>query len=330
MGDAMVAIITGITGQDGSYLAKYLLDKNYAVVGVSRSKQYIKNIAHIESWIDMQYGDITDSNFIYRLLSAYQPEEFYNLAGMSYVPDCWDKSLAVQVNGVAPIYLLDAIDNVSPNTKFFQASSREIFGNHVGLMDENTPYEVCNPYGSAKLLAHNTVNLYRQKYDMYACSGILFNHESPRRSTNFVTRKITHFAAHHKPGDTLWLGDLDSKRDWGFAGDFVKAYWAMLQQEVPEDYIIGTGELHSVREVCDIAFGYLGLDYRDYVRLDDRFVRNGEIYAPVANPRKARTQLGWKPQVTFKEMITMMLEADLEEVMHEPRNRLQKYGNSTQ
>jgi GDPmannose 4,6-dehydratase len=313
MGVERKAVITGITGQDGSYLAELLLEKEYKVVGVSRSRQYLNNVEHILGDITTRYGDITDTNFIYETLSEHMPDEFYNLASVSTIPECWDKSLAVQVNGVAPIYILDAIRRITPNTKFFQASSREIFGNYPKPMDEMTPYSVENTYASAKLLAHNTVGLYRKRYNLFACSGILFNHESPRRGAEFVTRKITKYVAQRKRHRKLKLGDLDTQRDWGYAGDFVRAMWLMLQQEEPDDYVISTGILHSIREVCEIAFGGVGWDYSDCVELDTRFIRSGEILAPVGNSKKAREILGWKPEVSFREMIQMMLATDLQE-----------------
>ncbi len=249
------------------------------------------------------------------MLLTHRPTELYNLASISSIPECWKRSLAVQVNGVAPLKIMDTILKVSPATKFFQASSREIFGDYPQPMDENTPYSVKNTYGAAKLYAHNMVKLYRNKYNIYACSGILFNHESPRRGKEFVTKKITSFAAKCERGDRLKLGDLSAERDWGYAKDFVKAMWLMLQQDKPDDYVISTGELNSVGDICEIAFSHLGLNYEDYVVTDPEFVRRNDIRAPIGNSTKASRELGWQPTITFEEMIKSMVRYDHEEYL---------------
>ncbi len=317
------ALITGITGQDGSYLAEFLLGKGYKVVGMARrtSTATFERIQHIQDEINVVQGDLHDQSSLVDLIETYQPEEVYNLAAQSFVPVSWSQPvLTGEVTALGVTRLLEAIRLVNAKTRFYQASSSEVFGKvRQTPQKETTPFYPRSPYGVAKVYAHWITVNYRESYEMYAASGILFNHESPRRGIEFVTRKITHGAARIKLGlaGELRLGNLDSRRDWGFAGDYVEAMWLMLQQDAPEDYVIGTGVTHSVREFCEAAFGYLGLNYEDYVVQDERFYRPLEVDQLIADPSKAKIQMGWEPRVAFGELVQMMVEADLKYLAQE-------------
>ncbi len=311
------ALITGITGQDGSYLAEFLLSKGYHVVGMVRrsSTVNLERIAHIQDQIEIVQGDLHDQSSLMDILDEYKPDEIYNLAAQSFVPTSWHQPvLTGEVTALGVTRLLEAIRLVHPQARFYQASSSEMFGKVREVPQrETTPFYPRSPYGVAKVYGHWTTVNYRESYHLFAVSGILFNHESPRRGLEFVTRKITYGVAKIKLGlaKELRLGNLEAKRDWGFAGDYVRAMWLMLQQDQPEDYVVGTGETHSVREFCEIAFDHVGLDYRDFVVQDPRFFRPAEVDLLVADPSKARRKLGWEPTVTFEELVKMMVEADL-------------------
>ncbi|MCS7286944.1 MAG: GDP-mannose 4,6-dehydratase [Anaerolineae bacterium] len=312
------ALITGITGQDGSYLAEFLLEKGYEVIGMVRRTSTVNfsRISHIQDQITLVSGDLLDQSSLIYILEKYQPDEVYNLAAQSFVPTSFEQPVFTgEVTALGVTRLLEAIRIVNPKIKFYQASSSEMFGKAREVpQNENTPFYPRSPYGVAKLYAHWITVNYRESYGIFACSGILFNHESPRRGLEFVTRKVTYNAAKIKLGlaEELRLGNLDARRDWGFAGDYVKAMWLMLQQPEPDDYVVGTGETHSVRELCELAFGYLGLDWKKYVVQDPALFRPADVDLLVADATKARTKLGWKPTVTFEELIKMMVDADLE------------------
>ena len=311
------ALITGITGQDGSYLAELLLAKGYTVYGVRRrtSQAHYGCSEHLKDDINFIYADMTDQASLIRAVEKSQPDEVYNLAAQSFVQTSWEQPvLTAEVNGTGAINLLEAIRLVKSDARFYQASTSEMFGKIQEMpQTERTPFYPRSPYGVAKLFAHWTTVNYRESYPMFTCSGILFNHESPRRGVEFVTRKITHTVARIKYGLTneLRLGNLDAKRDWGYAGDYVKAMWLMLQQDVPDDYVIATGETHTVREFVEKAFEYAGLNYRDYVTIDPRFIRPAEVEVLLGNPEKARTKLGWTPEVNFEQLVHMMMEEDM-------------------
>jgi GDPmannose 4,6-dehydratase len=311
------ALITGITGQDGSYLAELLLAKGYTVYGVRRrtSQAHYGCSEHLKDDINFIYADMTDPSSLIRAVEKSQPDEVYNLAAQSFVQTSWEQPvLTAEVNGTGAINLLEAIRLVKSDARFYQASTSEMFGKIQEMpQTERTPFYPRSPYGVAKLFAHWTTVNYRESYPMFTCSGILFNHESPRRGVEFVTRKITHTVARIKYGLTneLRLGNLDAKRDWGYAGDYVKAMWLMLQQDVPDDYVIATGQTHTVREFVEQAFEYVGLNYRDYVTIDPRFIRPAEVEVLLGNPEKARTKLGWAPEVNFEQLVHMMMEEDL-------------------
>lgn len=317
------ALITGITGQDGSYLAELLLSKGYRVIGMVRrsSTMSYERIQQIQDEIDIIQGDLHDQSSLLDMMEEYKPDEVYNLAAQSFVPTSWNQPvLTGEVTALGVTRILEAIRHVSPNTRFYQASSSEMFGKvHEVPQSETTRFHPRSPYGVAKVYGHWITVNYRESYDMYAVSGILFNHESPRRGLEFVTRKITYGAARIKLGlaKELRLGNLDSRRDWGYAGDYVEAMWRMLQNDEPEDFIVGTGETHSVREFCDKAFSCLGLDYQDYVIQDPRFYRPAEVDLLVANPSKAREKIGWDPVVSLEELVQMMVDADLERLSKE-------------
>lgn len=323
------ALITGITGQDGSYLAEFLLSKGYSVVGMSRRTSTInfERISHIQDAITLVQGDLHDQSSLVSILEEYKPDEVYNLAAQSFVPTSWQQAvLTAEATAVGVLRMLEAIRQTAPATRFYQASSSEMFGKVVEVpQKESTPFYPRSPYGVAKVYGHWITVNYRESYNLYAVSGILFNHESPRRGLEFVTRKVTHGAAAIKLGRAkeLRLGNLDARRDWGFAGDYIRAMWLMLQQEKPGDYVIGTGETHSVRELCEIAFNCVGLDYYDYVVQDPHFYRPAEVDLLISDPAKARKVLGWRPDVGFQELIEMMVEADLqrlEKVLKEQRS----------
>ena len=311
------ALITGITGQDGSYLAELLLSKGYTVVGMSRRTSTInfERIAHVQDQINLIQGDLHDQSSLVAILEEYEPDEVYNLAAQSFVPTSWQQAvLTAEVTAVGVLRLLDTIRQVNPKVRFYQASSSEMFGKVVEVpQNETTPFYPRSPYGVAKVYGHWITVNYRESYNLFALSGILFNHESPRRGFEFVTRKISRAAAAIELGkiSELRLGNLEARRDWGYAADYVRAMWMMLQQEEPKDFVIGTGETHSVREFCEIAFGYLDLDYRNYVVQDPKFYRPAEVDLLVSDPTKARKVLRWEPSVTFRGMVEMMVQADL-------------------
>ncbi|OGO64765.1 MAG: GDP-mannose 4,6-dehydratase [Chloroflexi bacterium RBG_19FT_COMBO_55_16] len=317
------AIITGITGQDGSYLAEFLLAKGYEVVGMVRRSSTItfERIQHIQDEITIIQGDLHDQSSLVDVIERYRPDEVYNLAAQSFVPTSWNQPvLTGEVTGLGVTRLLEAIRLVNPQTRFYQASSSEMFGKVREVpQNERTPFYPRSPYGVAKVYGHWITVNYRESYDLYAVSGILFNHESPRRGLEFVTRKVSYGVARIKLGQAkeLRLGNLDARRDWGYAGDYVAAMWCMLQRSTAEDFVIGTGQTHSVREFCELAFNYVGLDYQDYLVQDPKFYRPAEVDVLVSDPRKANRELGWQPRVGFEELIHMMVDADLKRLARE-------------
>jgi len=317
------ALVTGVTGQDGSYLAEFLLEKGYEVIGMVRRTSTVnfERIKHIQDKITLASGDLVDQVSIIDVLREHRPDEVYNLAAQSFVPISWSQPvLTGEVTALGVTRVLDAIRIVDPTIRFYQASSSEMFGKvRETPQNENTPFYPRSPYGVAKVYGHWITVNYRESYDLFACSGILFNHESPRRGLEFSTHKVTYGVARIKLGlaNELRMGNLDSKRDWGYAGDYVKAMWLMLQQDEPDDYVVGTGRTHSVRELCEVAFGYLDLDWRDHVVVDPKFLRPADVDFLVADATKARTKLGWEPAVTFEELIQMMVAADLEALKKE-------------
>jgi GDPmannose 4,6-dehydratase len=317
------ALITGITGQDGSYLAEFLLSKGYQVIGMVRRSSTVtfERIQHIQDDITIAQGDLHDQSSLVSIIETYQPDEVYNLAAQSFVPTSWSQPvLTAEATALGVTRLLEAIRLVNPKARFYQASSSEMFGKVREVPQrETTPFYPRSPYGVAKVYGHLITVNYRESYGMFAVSGILFNHESPRRGLEFVTRKITYGAARIKLGlaNELRLGNLEARRDWGFAGDYVVGMWLMLQQDEAEDFVLGTGVTHSVREFCELAFSHLGMDYRQYVVQDPRFFRPAEVDLLVADPTKAHQKLGWRPTVSFEELVRMMVEADLKRVSQE-------------
>ncbi|MGA9399086.1 MAG: GDP-mannose 4,6-dehydratase [Anaerolineaceae bacterium] len=314
------ALITGITGQDGSYLAELLLSKGYTVVGMVRRSSTVtfERIRHIQDQVSIVQGDLHDQSSLVEILEENEPTEIYNLAAQSFVPTSWNQPvLTGEVTGLGVTRLLEAIRHVNPKIRFYQASTSEMFGKVVEVpQKESTPFYPRSPYGVAKLYGHWITINYRESYDLFAASGILFNHESPRRGLEFVTRKITHGVARIKKGlaKEIRLGNLESRRDWGFAGDYVRAMWQMLQLPAPEDYVIGMGETHSVRELCELAFSHAGLDYSKYVIQDPKFYRPAEVDLLVSDPTKAHTKLGWLPEENFTTLIQKMVDADMDRV----------------
>lgn len=312
-----VALITGITGQDGSYLAEWLLGKGYRVVGMVRRTSTVnyQRIAHIQEQIDIVHGDLLDQGSLYEIFDAFHPDEVYNLGGQSDVQLSWSQAvLTADSTALGVTRLLDCLRQTTPGARFYQASTSEMFGDaRQSPQNEETRLNPRNPYGVAKVYGHLITQNYRKHHRMFAVSGILYNHESPRRGKAFVTRKITRSVAQIKLGllDELRLGNLEAQRDWGFAGDYVRAMWLMLQQDEPDDFVIGTGEAHSVREFCEIAFDHLGLDYRDYVVVDPQYYRPAEVFPLVADPTHAHEKLGWQPEVGFDALVKMMVDADL-------------------
>ena len=311
------ALITGITGQDGSYLAESLLDKGYDVIGMVRRSSTVnyERIAHIQRAIQFVNGDLLDQMSLIDAVKEHNPDEVYNLAAQSFVQTSFGQPvLTGETTALSVTRILDAIRNVDPTTRFYQASSSEMFGKVAEVpQNEDTPFYPRSPYGVAKVYGHWITVNYRESYNLHASSGILFNHESPRRGLEFVTRKISYGAASIKLGleKKLVLGNLDAKRDWGFAGDYVEAMWLMLQEDSPDDYVICTGETHSVREFCQVAFGHLGLSYEDHVEVNEKFFRPAEVDLLVGDYSKASTKLGWTPRTTFEELVTMMVDADM-------------------
>ena len=314
------ALITGITGQDGSYLAEFLLEKGYRVVGMVRRTSTINfdRLQHFQDDIEIVQGDLLDQMSLVDILQDVQPDEVYNLAAQSFVPTSWKQPvLTGEFTALGVTRVLDAIRIVNPQIKFYQASSSEMFGKVQEVpQTEATPFYPRSPYGVAKVYGHWITINYRESYDLFACSGILFNHESPRRGIEFVTHKVTHAAARIKLGlqKEVRLGNLDSRRDWGYAGDYVRAMWLMLQQDKPVDYVISTGETHSVKELCQTAFGHVGLNWEDHVVVDQKFYRPAEVDLLIGNPAKAKAELGWEPTISFEALIQMMVDADLKAI----------------
>jgi len=313
----MRALITGITGQDGSYLTELLLEKGYEVIGMVRraSTESFERINHVKDKITLVQADLLDQLSIVNIIDEYRPQEVYNLAAQSFVPTSWNQPvLTGEFNALGVTKMLEAIRLVDKNIRFYQASSSEMFGKVKEVpQTEKTPFHPRSPYGVSKVYGHWITINYRESYGIHANSGILFNHESPRRGLEFVTRKITYGAAKIKLGlaDKLALGNLDAKRDWGFAGDYVKAMWLMLQQDKPGDFVIATGRTHSVKDLVEIAFGHVGLNYKDYVITDPRFVRPAEVDLLLGDASHAKEKLGWEPTVTFEKLIEMMVDADM-------------------
>lgn len=312
------ALITGITGQDGSYLAELLLEKGYDVIGMARRSSTVnyERIDHLLDKITIIQGDLHDQGSLLGILEEQKPSEVYNLAAQSFVPASWSQAvLTAEVTAIGVTRMLEAIRLFDRSIKFYQASSSEMFGKVMEVpQKESTPFYPRSPYGVAKVYGHWITINYRESYDIFATSGILFNHESPRRGMEFVTRKISDAVARIKLGmqNELRLGNLDARRDWGFAGDYVEGMWLMLQQEKPDNYVLGTGETYAVREFCEHAFGYVGLDYNDYVVVDQKFYRPAEVELLISDPSKAREELGWERKVSFKGLVEMMVQSDLE------------------
>jgi len=312
------ALITGITGQDGSYLAEFLLERDYDVIGMVRRSSTVtfERIAHLQDRIGTVQGDLLDQMSLIELLREHRPDEVYNLAAQSFVPTSFNQPVMTgEVTALGVTRLLDAIRVVDPEIRFYQASSSEMFGKVVEVPQrELTPFYPRSPYGVAKVYGHWITVNYRESYDLHASSGILFNHESPRRGLEFVTRKISHAVARIKLGmqQELRLGNLEAQRDWGFAGDYVHAMWLMLQQDHADDYVVSTGETHSVREFCEIAFGHVGLDWEQYVVVDEKFFRPAEVDLLIGDSAKAQKVLGWEPETSFEQLVTMMVTADLD------------------
>ena len=310
------ALITGITGQDGSYLAEFLLARGYEVVGMVRRSSTVnfERISHIQDQLTLAPGDLIDSASMIQVLEEHQPDEVYNLAAQSFVQTSFGQAvLTGETTALGVTRLLDAIRTVNPEIKFYQASSSEMFGKvHEVPQSEETPFYPRSPYGAAKVYGHWITVNYRESYDLHASSGILFNHESPRRGLEFVTRKITNAAARIKLGiDTeVRLGNLDAQRDWGFAGDYVEAMYLMLQQDTPDDFVICTGETHTVRRFCELAFGALDMNYEEFVVIDPKFYRPAEVDLLIGDRTKAEDKLGWKPETSFEELVRMMVESD--------------------
>jgi GDPmannose 4,6-dehydratase len=312
------ALVTGITGQDGSYLAEFLLSQGYEVLGMVRRSSTVNfdRIHHFQDDITIVQGDLLDQMSLLDILREHRPQEVYNLAAQSFVPTSWKQPvLTGEFTALGVTRVLEAIRIVDPEIRFYQASSSEMFGKvRETPQNENTPFYPRSPYGVAKVYGHWITINYRESYNLFACSGILFNHESPRRGLEFVTHKVTYGAARIKLGlaDDLHLGNLKARRDWGFAGDYVQAMWLMLQQDEPDDYVVATGETHSVQELCEVAFGYLDLDWQKYVVCDPQFFRPAEVDLLVGDPSKAHAKLGWEPSISFEELIRLMIDADMQ------------------
>ena len=317
------AVITGITGQDGSYLAELLLEKGYEVFGLIRRSSTVnfERIGHLQDKIELISGDLLDQKSLVSALQAARPQEVYNLGAQSFVPASWEQPMLTgEITGLGVTRLLEAIRACDENIRFYQASTSELFGKAQETpQNEQTAFYPRSPYGASKLYAHWITINYRESYGLFACAGILFNHESPRRGREFVTRKITHGVARIKCGldEKLPLGNLDPRRDWGYAGDYVRAMWMMLQQDDPDDYVIATGTSRTVGEFCEVAFAHAGLDWRQYVVVDERFLRPAEVYTLLGDATKARGKLGWAPEVGFEEMVQQMVDWDLEQVAYQ-------------
>jgi GDPmannose 4,6-dehydratase len=317
MAEPRRALITGITGQDGSYLAELLLDKGYDVIGMVRRTSTVnwERISHLQDKISFAYGDLLDEVSLIGILREFEPQEVYNLAAQSFVPTSWAQPvLTGEFTALGVTRLLDAIRIADPSIRFYQASSSEMFGKVQAVpQNERTPFYPRSPYGVAKVYGHWITVNYRESYDLHASSGILFNHESPRRGIEFVTRKVTHAVAQIKLGmaKELRLGNLDSQRDWGYAGDYVEAMWLMLQQDEPDDYVVSSNETHSVRELVELSFGHVDLDWEQHVVVDERFFRPAEVDLLIGDSSKVRTELGWQPKVDFASLVRMMVDADL-------------------
>ena len=318
------AIISGITGQDGSYLAELLLDKGYEVTGIVRrtSSPNYWRIEHLVDRVTLRPADLLDQLSLLKILDEVRPAEFYNLAAMSFVPASWDQPLLTgEYNAQGVTRALEAVRQVDTKIRFYQASSSEMYGKVRAVpQSEDTPFYPRSPYGVSKAYGHYITVNYRESYGLFACSGILFNHESPRRGLEFVTRKVTDGVARIKLGlaKELRMGNLEARRDWGFAGDYVRAMWSMLQQDVADDYVVATGETHSVRELVEVAFSHAGLDWEKHVALDPKFLRPAEVDLLIGDPRKAKQKLGWTPSVDFAGLVKMMVDADLERVAKAP------------
>ncbi len=312
------ALITGVTGQDGSYLAEFLLEKGYKVFGVVRRSSTVnfERLAHLQDSIELIPGDLLDQNSLITALNQSEPDEVYNLASQSFVPTSWNQPvLTGEFTALGVTRMLEAVRVVNPSIRFYQASSSEMFGKvRETPQNENTHFYPRSPYGVAKLYGHWIAVNYRESYGLFTCSGILFNHESPRRGLEFVTRKVSYGVARVKLGlqQKLSMGNLDAERDWGFTGDYIKAMWMMLQQDKPQDYVIATGITHSVRRLLELAFGYVGLDYNDYVEIDPALLRPAEVHHLRGDFSKAKRELGWEPAVGFEQLVQMMVDADLD------------------
>ncbi len=311
------AVVTGITGQDGSYLAEFLLDKDYEVYGLIRRSSTVnfERISHLQDKIELVSGDLLDQKSLVSALEAARPQEVYNLGAQSFVPASWEQPMLTgEITALGVTRILEAIRTYDDKIRFYQASTSELFGKAQETpQSESTPFYPRSPYGVSKLYAHWITINYRESYDMFACAGILFNHESPRRGLEFVTRKITHGVARIKHGidQELRLGNLDARRDWGYAGDFVRAMWLMLQQDEPDDYVIATGDTRTIREFCQVAFAHADLDWEKYVETDAQFHRPAEVDLLLGNPSKAKDKLGWEPQTKFANLVKLMVDADL-------------------
>ena len=319
------ALITGVTGQDGSYLAELLLDQGYRVIGMMRrtSTETVGRIAHLMDRIELVHGDLLDQLSLISLIQEFQPDEVYNLAAQSFVPTSWQQPvLTGEFTALGVTRMLEAIRLAKPDARFYQASSSEMFGKVQEVpQTETTPFYPRSPYGVSKVYGHWITVNYRESYDLFAASGILFNHESPRRGLEFVTRKISHGVALIREGmaTTLSLGNLDAQRDWGFAGDYVRAMWLMLQQDEPQDFVVATGRTHTVRRLCEIAFDAADLNWEDHVVIDERFMRPAEVDLLVGNPEKAKQLLGWEPEVSFEDMVADMVASDIDTIRSQPR-----------
>ena len=318
------ALITGITGQDGSYLAEFLLGKGYQVYGMVRRTSTVRyeRIQHVQPDLQLVQGDMGDLSSLITAIAQVQPDEVYNLAAQSFVPTSWNQPVFTgDTTGLGVTRLLDAVRTVNPAIRFYQASSSEMFGKVREVpQTESTPFYPRSPYGVAKVYGHWITVNYRESYDLFTCSGILFNHESPRRGLEFVTRKVTYHAAKIKLelAKEIRIGNLESQRDWGYAGDYVRAMWLMLQQDAPDDYVIATGKTHSVQRLLEVAFGHVGLNWRDYTVQDPKFMRPAEVDLLVGDPSKANRELGWQPEVSFEELIGMMVDSDMKKLRDNP------------